>query len=182
MSQNVNAKVMDKKGFEMLSEYNCAYQNICAIKARYKDLIGTQQALLDEVLEKRQKALAEGKEQTKVEAEFPRLAIDTEIRRLENERDEALKPFNATAKAAAKTLPETLYASYVFAMDKGIGAQVRKGGEDIAITDKQSVHIDRNFVGDIKAIITEWHMGHADDAKAVQKFADIIKGRISGRF
>ena len=170
---------MDKVGFAMLSEYNCAYKNICAIKARYKDLITTQNNLLEEVIEKRAKALADGKKQSEVEAEFPRLAIDTEIRRLENERDEALKPFTTTARACVKTIPESLYGGYVYAMEKGLSAQVGANGADIKVGEK-TIHIERSFVADIKAIVTEWGMGHADDDKAVNKFADIIKGRISG--
>ena len=179
MSQNLNVKVA-KKGIEIMSDFNQAYRNICDIRARFKALIDSKQALLDEVLEKRKDALAKGEALSKVEAEYPRLELDNAIRALEEERDKELEPWKKQSRENIKAIPESLYGGYVYAMDKGISATLGKNGQDISVGDKKTIHIDRTFSQDIQAIATEWGFGHADDDKAVKKFADIIKGRISG--
>ena len=179
MSQNLNVKVA-KKGIEIMSDFNQAYRNICDIRVRYKALIDSQQALLDEVKEKRDKALAEGKSIDKVVIEFPTLEYENAIRKLEVERDAELEPWKKQSRENIKVIPESLYGGYVYAMKKGISATLGKNGADINLDDKKTIHIDRTFSQDIQAIAIAWGFGHADDDKAVQKFADIIKGRIAG--
>lgn len=180
MSKSVNARTMDKAGFDMLSEFNQAYLMMCEIKRTYGDKIESAQAKLDEVLAKRAELLEAGKSEAEVAQVYPRIEFDKAIRALEYERDEALKPYKATIQACKKTLPNTLYASYVYAMGKGIGATVPKNGVAVKVSDKVSVTITRNFADDIGEVVKSWNMGHSDDDKAIKKFADIIKGRIAG--
>ena len=171
---------MDKAGFDMLSEFNQAYRMICDISAKYKERIASAQAKLDEVLAKRAELLEAGKTETEVAQMYPRMELDKAIRALEYERDEAYKPHKATMQACKKTLPNTLFASYAYAMVKGIGANVPKNGVSVKLTDKTSVTIYRNFADDIADVVKGWKMGHCEDDKAVKKFADVIKGRIAG--
>lgn len=180
MSKSVNARTMDKAGFDMLSEFNQAYRMTCEISAKYKERIASAQAKLDEVLAKRAELLEAGKSEAEVAQVYPRMEFDKTIRALEYERDEALKPHKATLNACKKTLPNTLFASYAYAMAKGIGATVSKNGVSVKVNDKTAIVITRNFADDIADIVKGWQMGHCEDDKAVKKFADVIKGRIAG--
>lgn len=180
MSKSINARTMDKAGFEMLSEFNQAYLKMCEIKRTYAAKIESAQAKLDECLAKRAELLEAGKTEAEVAQVHPRLDLDKALRKLEFERDEALKPHKTTINACKKTLPNTLYASYVYAMAKGIGANVGKNGVSVKVNDKTAITITRNFADDIADIVKGWKMGHCEDDKAVKKFADIIKSRISG--
>lgn len=180
MSKSVNARTMSETGFDMLSEFNRAYRTMCDISATYRKRIESAQAKLDECLEKRAEMLKDGKTEAQVAQMYPRMELDKAIRALEYERDEALKPHKATMQACKKTLPNTLFASYAYAMAKGIGATVSKNGVSVKINDKTAITITRNFADDIADIVRGWQMGHCEDDKAIKKFADIIKGRISG--
>ena len=179
-TKSVNARTMDKAGFDMLSEFNQAYLMTCEIKRTYADKIASAQTKLDEVLEKRAALMEEGKSEAEVAQVYPRIEFDKAIRALEYERDEALKPYKATIQACKKTLPNTLFASYAYAMAKGIGATVPKAGVSVKVSDKTAIVITRSFTEDIGEIVRGWKMGHCEDDKAIKKFADIIKGRIAG--
>ncbi len=180
MPKSVNARTINPEGFSMLSSFNQAYLKMCEIKRTYAAKIETAQAKLDECLAKRAELLEAGKTEAEVAQVHPRLDLDKAIRKLEFDRDEELKPHKTTLNACKKTLPNTLYASYVYAMTKGIGATVSKKGISVKVTDKTAVTITSNFADTIGEVVKSWNLGHADDDKAVKKFADIIKGRIAG--
>jgi len=179
MSKKVNFRTIKAEALTTLSSFNSAYQNICAIKKQYKALLEAAEAARADIIVKRGEALQLGKTEAEVVAEFPLVDADKRIRQLEEERDAALKPHNETIKTAVGTLPDDLFGAYAYAMDKGIGAAIPKKGTYVAVGNK-SYWVGKNFAENIKGIVKGWGLGHSDDEKAVAKFADIIKGRISG--
>lgn len=179
MSKQINAKVMDKVGFAMLSEYNVAYQSVCAIKAKYKALIETAEKALADIKAQRGEMLAQGFSEAEVVAKYSTVEAEKKIAALEVERDEALKPHNDTIRACVGTITDDLFGSYAYAMEHGLGATIPKKGATITVG-KKDYFVEKSFAANIKDIVKGWKMGHADDDKAVSKFADIIKGRIAG--
>lgn len=183
MSKKINARTINAEALANLSNYNVAYKAIVAIKAKYKALLETAEKELSNILEKRGEAIQQGLSEAEITEKYPRLEADKKIRALENERDEALKPHNDTIRACVETVPNYLYGAYIFAMQRGMSAAVPKNGCNVEIQSgkkTKAFFVDKSFAANIADVCKSWGLGHADDDKAVMKFADLIKGRIAG--
>ena len=178
MSKKLNFRTINDTALATLNNYNIAYQSVCKIKARYKGLIETAEKALADIKAQRGEMLQQGFSESEVIEKYPTVEAENKIRKLEVERDEELKPHNEAIREAVKTLPDTLFGAYAFAMEYGISATVSKG-RTIEVG-KKSYWVEKSFTATIKDIVMGWGLGHADDDKACTKFADLIKGRIAG--
>ena len=183
MSKKINAKTMNPKALATLSDYNVAYKAIIAIKARYKSLLDQAQKELEDIKVKRGEMRKLGKSDDEILTALPIFEAENKITALENARDKELAPHNEVIKVCTAEIPDYLYGAYIFAMQKGMSAAVPKKGCNVEVQAGKKTKlyfVDKSFAANIADVCKSWGLGHADDEKAVMKFADLIKGRIAG--
>ena len=178
-TQNVNLKCINPEIIDMFSKFNVAFMTLRALREKYKADMSVLQAEKDKIIENRENDINAGIPLDTVLVKWSTVDIDRKIAALDNKYEQDCAPHKAAKKAAMDLLDVNLYYGYLLAQQKGSlaskGAITVKKGKGT-----QTIELDKSYVDMIKTFLADIGAGHADNDKAVSKFANVLAVRTSG--
>lgn len=178
-TKNVNLKCINPEVIEVFSKFNVAFMTLRSLREKFKSDLAVLQAEKDKILENRENDINNGIPLDTVLVKWSTVDIDRKITALTNKYEDACEPHKEAKKAAMKFLDVNLYYGYLLAQNKGSLASkgsvtVKKG------KGTQTIELDKSYVDMIKSFLADIGAGHANDDKAVSKFANVLAVRTSG--
>lgn len=176
---NINFRTMSAKTVNMFSQFNVALRSLQALREKYKADCAKIEQDRNKIIEDRNNAIDNGLNADDAYRKYSLVEVEKAQNRLDLQYEKDCEPHKKAKKAAMDMLDDNLYLGYLLAQANGSLAS--KGKVKVKKGKNFETHeLDKSYVDMIKAFLVDMGAGHADDAKAVRKVANIIAVRTSG--